>query len=103
MPQNTANEDLSKQFLAFVQEQARAMRAGDMPPKSLDEWQTKREQLRRSLIRSWGRFPREHCDLEPRVLGTFERDGYRVERILIQTRPGIVMTANAYVPDGEGK
>jgi dienelactone hydrolase len=32
-----------------------------------------------------------------------KRDGYRVEKIVFQTRPGVQMTANAYVPDGDGK
>src|SRR4029079_8534019 len=32
-----------------------------------------------------------------------KRDGYRVEKISFQTRPGVWMTANAYVPDKKGK
>ena len=36
-------------------------------------------------------------------MGTLQRDGYRVEKIVFQTRPGIGMTANAYVPDASGK
>ena len=37
------------------------------------------------------------------MLGTLERDGYRVEKLVFQTRPGVWMTANAYVPDAPGK
>lgn len=100
MPQ-IAN-DLSKQFLSFVQQQALTQRENDAPPESLEQWQKKRARLRKSLIQSWGGFPDEHCPLEPRILGTFKRDGYRVEKLTLQTRPGIWMTANAYVPDGPG-
>jgi dienelactone hydrolase len=32
------------------------------------------------------------------VLGVLERDGYRVERMLLQTRPGCYATATAYIP-----
>jgi dienelactone hydrolase len=32
-----------------------------------------------------------------------QRAGYRVEKLVLQTRPGLLMTANAYVPDGVGR
>jgi cephalosporin-C deacetylase-like acetyl esterase len=35
-------------------------------------------------------------------LGVLQRDGYRVEKILFQTMPGVWMTASAYVPDKPG-
>ena len=55
------------------------------------------------LAEVWGEFPTDPCPLEPRRLGTLERDGYRVEKVVFQTRPGVMMTANAYVPDSPGK
>jgi dienelactone hydrolase len=36
-------------------------------------------------------------------LGTLQRDGYRVEKVVFQTQTGIWMTANAYVPDVSGR
>ena len=59
--------------------------------------------LRENLLKAWGGFPTTDCELEPRKLGEFQRDGYRVEKLVFQTRPGIWMTANAYVPDRPGK
>lgn len=91
------------QFLDFIRAQAKQLRADDQPPKSLDEWNRQRQQLRRKLIKSWGSFPKDACDLEPRIVGTLKRDGYRIEKLLLQTRPGVLMTANAYVPDSPGK
>ncbi|MCA9115159.1 MAG: acetylxylan esterase, partial [Planctomycetaceae bacterium] len=73
------------------------------PPETLAAWQAEREAIRRKLLRAWGGFPREAAPLEPRKLGELQRDGYRVEKIVFQTRPGVLMTANAYVPEGEGK
>ncbi|MDP6442968.1 MAG: acetylxylan esterase, partial [Pirellulaceae bacterium] len=99
MPQS----DPSREFLSFVQQQALQMRKDDAPSKSLEQWKSQRLRLRRQLIRSLGGFPREHAPLNPRVVGEFQRDGYRVQRIVLQTRPGIEMTANAYVPAGGGK
>lgn len=91
-----------QEFLDFVKGQARDWRSGDRVPASLEEWQAERQLLRERLITSWGGFPTEKCELNPQILGGFERDGYWVERLLLQSRPGILMTANAYVPKGTG-
>ncbi|MCA9091485.1 MAG: acetylxylan esterase, partial [Planctomycetaceae bacterium] len=87
-------------FLEYVRKQARELRAGDHPPTSLEEWADRRTALRVQLIESWGGFPETVCDLEPKRVGTLQRDGYTVEKLLLQTRPGIWMPANAYVPVG---
>ena len=92
----------SEAFLAFIQEQARDLRSADKPPATLEAWKTNRQELRERLIQSWGGFPKEPCPLEPKAVGELKREGYRVEKLLLQTRPGVWMTANAYVPDGEG-
>lgn len=102
MPQSKEPADLSRQFLSFVQQQALDMRAKDKPPATLEEWQTQRKTLREQLIQSLGGFPSKACALAPRVVGELKRDGYRVEKLLLQTRPGVLMTANAYVPEGDG-
>ena len=40
----------------------------------------------------------ERTPLEQRTTGTFERDGYRVEKIVYQSRPGLYIPANLYLP-----
>ena len=102
MPAPEATE-LSRQFLSYIQARGRELREGDQPPASRAAWETQKGQLKRKLLAAWGGFPDEPCPLEPRQLGVLERDGYRVEKIIFQTRPGIWMTANAYVPSGEGR
>src|SRR5262249_16148053 len=37
--------------------------------------------------------------LEPQDVGVLKRDGYRIEKLLLQTRPDVWMTASAYVPE----
>ena len=86
-------------FQAFVQKQALTLRADDRPSTTIEEWNLRRSALRADLLKAWGAFPESACELEPRQLGTIQRDGYRVEKIVFQTRPGVWMTANAYVPD----
>ena len=90
-------------FQAFVQKQARQLRSNDAPPASLDEWNQRRVSLRKAMQELLGPFPETDCELTPRKFGEFQRDGYRVEKVAFQTRPGIWMTANAYVPDKPGK
>jgi len=92
-----------QEFLRFVEAEAARLRAQDRPPATLEEWEARRKELRRHLQEAWGPSPETPCPLEATVLGTLQRDGYRVEKVLFQTRPGVWMTANAYVPDGPGK
>ncbi|MFP6763227.1 MAG: alpha/beta hydrolase family protein [Planctomycetaceae bacterium] len=99
---NPATES-HRQFLTFLQDQNRNRHRADRLPLSLAEWQQQKTLLRANLLRSWGGFPKQHCDLQPQITATLQRDGYRVEKLLIQTRPGIQMTANAYVPEGAGQ
>jgi dienelactone hydrolase len=92
----------SRQYLSWVQQRALAMREADSAFRSRAEWETHRRQLRNRLLRSWGGFPDTPCPLEPRKMGELTREGYRVEKLLIQTLPGVQMTANAYVPHEGG-
>ena len=100
MPPESSAASPAEQFLTYVKKRAQALRANDKPPASLADWNEQAARLRRNLERSWGPFPKEPCPLEPRVLGELKRAGYRVEKLVFQTRPGILMTANLYLPDG---
>lgn len=39
------------------------------------------------------------CPLKPVVTGTIELDAYRVDKLMYQSRPGVWVTANRYVPN----
>ena len=97
------SQEPAKTFQSFIQKQYSELRKDDRPPASLEEWKRQRVTLRENLLKAWGGFPETPCDLEPRILGGFQREGYRVEKLIFQTRPGVWMTANAYVPDQPGK
>jgi dienelactone hydrolase len=43
--------------------------------------------------------PPAACPLAPEVLGVVRRDGYAIERLIFQSRPGVFVTANLYRPD----
>ncbi len=95
---SVAQTESSQRFNVFVKQQAFLLRAGDVAPESKMQWERDRDSLRQRLLETWGGFPDDPCPLEPRVLGELQRDGYRVEKLLLQTMPNVWMTANAYVP-----
>ncbi|MBX7259965.1 MAG: acetylxylan esterase, partial [Candidatus Hydrogenedentes bacterium] len=88
-------------YLEFVRQQADARIAAHPAVSGMDEWTARRSGIRAALTRAWGAWP-EPPPLEPRILGSFDRDGYRVEKLVFQTLPGVWMTANAYVPARPG-
>jgi dienelactone hydrolase len=47
----------------------------------------------------FGRFP-EKTPLNARVTGTVERDAYVIEKVIFESRPGFLVTANLYMPKG---
>ena len=44
-------------------------------------------------------FP-EKTPLEPRITGVVDRDAYRIEKVIFESRPEFLVTANLYVPKG---
>lgn len=95
--------DRQREYLNFIKAQAAQLRAGDKPPATREEWDARRRDLRDKLQLAFGTFPQKACPLEPKVLGVLQRDGYRIEKLVFQTMPGVWMTASAYVPDRPGK
>jgi sugar lactone lactonase YvrE/cephalosporin-C deacetylase-like acetyl esterase len=97
----------NKQYLEFVRKQAAELRKSDKPPATADEWAKQAEALRANLLRAWGGeacFLPKPCPLDPQQHGDpLKRDGYTVEKVTFQTRPGVRMTANLYVPDAAKK
>lgn len=101
--QSAESVQAPNKYLEFIQAQARSVRSGERSPETIAEWEAQAATVRKGLQKAWGEFPKVPCPLEPQVLGTLDRDGYHVEKVVFQTRPGLRMTANAYVPDGPGK
>lgn len=92
-------------FLEFVRAQAAALRASDERPRDLASAKKKAERVRERLAEALGLelLPENSVPLDPQMLGSFKRPGYRVEKLIFQTLPGVWMTANAYVPDRPGR
>jgi dienelactone hydrolase len=56
-------------------------------------------EVREKIGRCFGPWP-ERTPLRPRVTGVVERDAYRIEKVLFESRPGFLVSANLYVPKG---
>jgi cephalosporin-C deacetylase-like acetyl esterase len=90
-------------FTDFLRAQAAALRANDKPPANRAAWAERRTALRADMLRAAGPMPETPCDLKPQILGTLDRDGYRVEKLIFQSRPHVWVSSNVYVPAGDGK
>jgi len=55
--------------------------------------------VRKRIQQSFGPFPKK-TPLKPRVTKVIERDAYRIENVIFESRPGFLVTANLYVPKG---
>lgn len=86
-------------FNEFICTGARKLREKDLPPTTREDWQTRRERLRDQMFAAMGRFPETDSPLETKLLGVLNRDGYRIEKQVLRTRPDVWMTTSLYLPD----
>ena len=56
-------------------------------------------EVRAKIRQCFGPFP-EKTPLNARITGVVERDAYRIEKVIFESRPGFLVTANLYVPKG---
>lgn len=84
---------------AYFEEETRKLEDRPLATGSADDWRQTRQRDRRRLREMLGLHPMpERTDLNPVVTGTVERDGVRVEKLHFQSRPGLYVTANLYLP-----
>jgi dienelactone hydrolase len=66
---------------------------------SKDDAEAYVREVRAKIRQSFGPYP-EKTPLNPRVTKVVERDAYRIENVLFESRPGFLVSANLYVPKG---
>lgn len=64
----------------------------------LRRWQEERQAFFRRQI---GAFP-ERAPLKARVTGRLQGDGYRIEKVMFESRPRHTVTGNLYLPESKG-
>jgi dienelactone hydrolase len=67
--------------------------------KTRDDAENYVNDIREKIQQSFGLWP-EKTPLNPRITGTLERDQYKIEKIIFESRPGFLVTANLYIPKG---
>jgi dienelactone hydrolase len=71
-------------------------------PASAQEWHDRAKAVREQLLVALGlrpMFPR--TELHPRIFGKVERDGYTIEKVVLETFPGFTLSGNLYRPVGK--
>lgn len=84
----------------FVQQVRHAERRNERIKSQLQSKEDARkyiESIRKKIRESFGPDP-ERTPLNPRVTGVLNRDGYRIEKVIFDSRPSFPVTANLYLP-----
>ena len=69
--------------------------------RTRDDAEAYRLKVKRAIRRSFGPMPKR-TPLKAEVVGVIKQRGYRIERVRFESRPHFTVTANLYVPDGDG-
>lgn len=70
--------------------------------KTKADWEARRAEIRRKILVNTGLWPMpERCLLHARVVDTLDRDGYTIEKLYIETWPGVYFPGALYRPKGK--
>jgi len=69
------------------------------PPKTVKEWESRREQVRQQILVAAGLWPMPtKTPLNAVIHGKVDGDGYTVEKVYFESAPGLFVTGNLYRP-----
>jgi pimeloyl-ACP methyl ester carboxylesterase len=60
-------------------------------------------EIEAQLLAMLGGLPRERTPLRPQITGTIQMDGFRIEKLIFESLPGVYVTALVYVPEDGNK
>jgi hypothetical protein len=60
---------------------------------------TVQRQLEEQLLAMFGGLPRERTPLHPRITGKIQMGGFRIEKLIFESLPGVYVSALVYVPE----
>ncbi len=72
------------------------------PPATVQGWRDRAQAVREQLLVTmglWPIFPK--TPLHPKIVGKLERDGYTIEKVVLETLPGFTLSGNLYRPTGK--
>ncbi len=68
--------------------------------KTADQMRAYQQRMRHFFLDALGGLP-ERTPLNARVVAKIDRDGYRIEKIIFESQPGLFVTALLYLPDAK--
>jgi dienelactone hydrolase len=68
--------------------------------KTPEQIRAYQKRMRAAFIKQLGGLP-ERTPLNARVVGKIERDGYRIEKVIYESQPGLYVTALLYLPEAK--
>ncbi|HXD87615.1 MAG TPA: prolyl oligopeptidase family serine peptidase [Urbifossiella sp.] len=98
-PLNRFPRAVQEWYVARVREVERASLARQTALKTQADAENYIRGVKAKIARSFGPFP-EKTPLNAKSTGTLERDAYRIEKLIFESRPGFLVTANLYIPKG---
>ena len=90
----TLDDDIRERIRSVNEQDVRRWRE----LRSAEDWRRFKTPRIEAPRRSLGDFPEPPSDLNARVAKTIEGDGFRIECLVFESRPGLLVTANLYQP-----
>ena len=95
---NPMTEMLSRYVAAELRQANQKDRAAWQAIKTKADWEELRDRRIKALRKSLGTFPEVPKDLKAQVVRTTKGDGFEVDNLVFESRPGLIVTANLYRP-----
>lgn len=95
-------DQLRRYLLARAAEGFSAEREAKRSIDSRAQFEDRRERVREAFLSGIGGLPDRPADPSAETMGVLHRSGYSVELLTFESRPDFHVTANCYVPDGDG-
>lgn len=96
-PDTSPGDKMIAEYFRFETQRLQGTPVKDV--KTLEDWTDKRDTYRSQLLEMLGLDPMpERTDLKPTVTGRVEHAEFTVEKLHYQSRPGLYVTGNLYLP-----
>lgn len=95
LPEELLESDISSRLKLANRRSTDAWRA----IRTVEDWEHLRDKSIKSLRRSLGKLPAKREMVQVHVTREIKEDGYVIRNIVFESRPGLLITANLYVPE----
>jgi pimeloyl-ACP methyl ester carboxylesterase len=107
LPPQSAEAPILTPYLKYQTEMA--WQQDDLRHKSWEGIRTEQdllriqEEVRASLLTMLGGLPTDKTPLNPHITGQIQMDGFRIEKLIFESLPGVYVSALLYLPDDGNK